>query len=94
MPHQVAHPEAATQAQARLLPPFQVILHNDDHNTFDHVVTTILRLTPLTPVLAEQRTFEAHEHGRSLLLTTHRERAELYVEQFASRNLTVTCEPG
>jgi len=27
------------------------------------------------------------------LLVTHKERAELYVEQFASFTLTVTCEP-
>ena len=31
--------------------------------------------------------------GAALLLVTHRERAELYVEQFASMGLTTTCEP-
>ncbi|GAG05515.1 unnamed protein product, partial [marine sediment metagenome] len=42
---------------------------------------------------AIEKTIEAHETGVSLLLVTSKERAELYVEQFASLSLTVTCEP-
>ncbi len=78
----------------RLLPLFKVILHNDDENDILHVVETIVLLTPLNGEAAIQRTMEAHKTGCSLLLVTHLERAELYVEQFASRNLTVTCEPA
>jgi ATP-dependent Clp protease adapter protein ClpS len=36
---------------------------------------------------------EAHQRGISLLLTTHREHAELLHEQFHSKHLTVTIEP-
>ena len=32
--------------------------------------------------------------GVALLLTTHKERAELYQEQFQSKGLTVTIEPA
>lgn len=77
----------------RVLPPYRVILHNDDVNSIEHVVKTILKLTPLKLREAVERTIEAHENGCSLLLVTGRERAELYVEQFASCGLTVTCEP-
>ena len=77
----------------RRLPPFKVLLHNDDVNTFDHVIKTILMLTTLSPEEAIVKTIEAHESGLTLLLVTHRERAELYVEQFRSRSLTVTIEP-
>ncbi len=79
--------------QARQLPPYLVILHNDDVNTFDHVIVTILKLTRLNEQEAIARTIEAHERGQSLLLVTHRERAELYVDQFATCGLLVTCEP-
>ncbi|MGE0479843.1 MAG: ATP-dependent Clp protease adaptor ClpS [Phycisphaerae bacterium] len=82
-----------TEQQTRTLPPYRVLLHNDDVNTFEHVVITILKLTPLKPAEAVERTIEAHEKGLALLLVTHRERAELYVEQFASAKLTVTAEP-
>lgn len=86
-------PAAETEQRTRLLPPYRVMLHNDDVNTFEHVIHAILELTPLKEPEAVARTIEAHESGCSLLLVTHRERAELYVEQFATKQLTVTCEP-
>lgn len=76
------------------LPPYRVLLHNDDISTFEHVIQSIVMLTTLSPQEAVLRTLEAHEAGVSLLLTTHRERAELYAEQFASVKLTVTIEPA
>lgn len=88
----VKKPEQPKQ-KPRRLPPFKVLLHNDDVNTFEHVIKTILMLTTLSPEDAIVRTIEAHESGLALLLVTHRERAELYVEQFHSRSLTVTIEP-
>lgn len=80
--------------RAKQLPPWKVLLHNDDNNDMLYVVETIFMLTPLNKPQAERRTLEAHTAGVSLLLTTHRERAELYVNQFASRSLTVTAEPA
>ena len=86
--------EVQTERKVRQLPPFRVMLHNDDVNDFEHVIVSILKLTHLTGKEAIERTLEAHETGQSLLLVTHRERAELYVEQFASLKLTVTAEPA
>jgi ATP-dependent Clp protease adaptor protein ClpS len=76
------------------LPPWKVLLHNDDKNDVEFVVTTIVALTPLNQDAAAQRTLEAHHTGVALLLTTHKERAELYKEQFQSKGLTVTIEPA
>lgn len=87
----IAEPDAAQQT--RRLPPYRVILHNDDVNTVEHVISTIRKLTPLTLEEAIEKTLEAHERGRSVLLITNRERAELYVEQFASCKLHCTAEP-
>src|SRR6478609_9616539 len=75
------------------LPPWKVLLHNDDKNEMMFVVFTVVELTPLNKQDAEERTVEAHKSGLSLLLTTHKERAELYQEQFTSKGLTVTIEP-
>ena len=86
----IAHPEL--KQQLRRLPPYKVVLHNDDVNSFDHVILSILRLTPLKEQDAIERTIEAHEAGVAVLLVTTRERAELYVEQFTSCGLIVTCE--
>jgi ATP-dependent Clp protease adaptor protein ClpS len=94
VPEKAAQPEVVAEKRVQQLPPYRVILHNDDVNTFEHVIAAIVKLTPLTMDEAVARTIEAHENGCSLLLVTHRERAELYVEQFTSLSLTVTCEPG
>jgi|SRR5277367_971403 len=75
------------------LPQWKVLLHNDDKNSMEHVVVTIVDLTPLAEQEAVLRTLEAHHTGVALLLVTHKERAELYVDQFASKSLIVTIEP-
>ena len=57
------------------------------------VIQTIVALTPLNEQDAKLRMLEAHETGVALLLTTHKERAELYRDQFQSKGLTCTIEP-
>jgi ATP-dependent Clp protease adaptor protein ClpS len=84
-------PRPAPPAVDRL-PPFRVILHNDDVNDTVHVVESIVELTPHDRTRAIEVMLRAHQRGRALLLVTHRERAELYMEQFRSRRLIVTIE--
>jgi len=93
MPEPTTIIEPVTERRTRKLPPYKVILHNDDVNSFEHVILTILKLTPLKEPDAIARTIEAHESGQAVLLITNRERAELYCDQFAACKLTVTCEP-
>jgi ATP-dependent Clp protease adaptor protein ClpS len=83
---------APPERKPKELPPFKVLLHNDDVNSFDHVIRSIMRLTPISEDEAVVKTIEAHETGVALLLVTHLERAELYVEQFASLGITCTVE--
>jgi len=76
------------------LPPWRVLLHNDDVNDTLYVVESIVALTPLGRQEALTRMMEAHITGLSMLLVTHKERAELYRDQFRSKRLTVTIEPA
>ncbi|MFZ4572972.1 MAG: ATP-dependent Clp protease adaptor ClpS [Phycisphaerales bacterium] len=85
---------AASPPKVEQLPPFKVLLHNDDVNTFDHVIRAIVMLTPHDARRARQLTLEAHDTGLALLVVTHKERAELYAEQFRSLKLVVTVEPA
>ncbi|MGP1310087.1 MAG: ATP-dependent Clp protease adaptor ClpS, partial [Phycisphaerales bacterium] len=90
-------PSAATKSRTApprvdRLPPYKVLLHNDDQNDMLDVVKAIVELTPLRKEMAVERMFEAHARGVSLLLTTHKERAELYKEQFHTKRLTVSIE--
>lgn len=77
----------------RPLPRWRVVLHNDDVNYMDDVVEAIVIITPLKEGEAKHKTRLAHQSGTAELLVTHRERAELYVQQFASKRLTATAEP-
>ena len=85
---------APTRRPPRMLPPWKVLLHNDDTNEMRFVIESIVMLTPLNEQDAVLRMKEAHDTGVALLLTTHQERAELYAQPFASRGLTVTAEPA
>jgi ATP-dependent Clp protease adaptor protein ClpS len=84
---------AVPKRRPKQLPPYKVLLHNDEVNTFEKVIAAILKLTTLEPQEALLRTLEAHETGVALLLVTHKERAELYHDQFTTFKITVTIEP-
>lgn len=87
---------APTPSKPKLdeLPPFKVLLHNDDVNDMVWVVQTIIELTTIKPKRAVEIMLEADQAGVSLMLVTHKERAELYVEQFKTKNLSVSIEPA
>lgn len=85
--------KAASGNTPRTLPRWRVLLHNDDVNHIDDVVKVLQQLTSLAKEDAVSRALEAQHQGVSLLLVTHQERAELYVEQFASCKVRVTAEP-
>ena len=86
--------QISNQAKLRQLPMYKVILHNDEEQEMSYVVRTIMELTHLTKTEATQRMKEAHQKGLSTLLVTHKERAELYVDQFTSKKLTASIEPA
>ena len=98
-PRRVSDQEGGTAVATRSapprvdrLPPWQVLLHNDDVNDMLYVVDAITELTPLGRPEAAMRMLEAHRRGLTLLMTTHREHAELLQDQFKSKQLTVTIE--
>jgi ATP-dependent Clp protease adaptor protein ClpS len=76
------------------LPPFKVLLHNDDVNDAEHVVRSLVAHTPLSVARAIDVMTEAHNTGVALVVTTHQELAELYQGQLQSLGLTSTIEPA
>jgi ATP-dependent Clp protease adaptor protein ClpS len=77
----------------RELPRYKVVLHGFAEKGLMFVVRTVMELTRLGRAEATHKMWEAHHRGRSVLLVTHQERAELYVEQFADKELRVSIEP-
>jgi ATP-dependent Clp protease adaptor protein ClpS len=69
---------------------WNVIVRNDDHNTFDHVARTLARHIPGVNVdqgyaIADR----IHNTGLAVVWSGHREPAELYWEQLAGAGLTM-----
>jgi ATP-dependent Clp protease adaptor protein ClpS len=75
-------------------PPWNVILHNDWHNSINRVVWRLWRTIPdMTMKKATRVTWEAHTKGRAVAKTCHKELAELYEKRLREKGLTVFIEP-
>ena len=72
---------------------YKVFLLRPADQALTAVVRAVMDLTHYGSAEAEFRMWEAHHRGRSVVLVTHLERAELYAEQFADRGLRVSIEP-
>ena len=81
-----------TKPTLRTLPPWKVILHNDDVNTAEFVTEKVQEIVHLPEHEAVTKVLKAHEEGRALLTSTHKEKAELFVEQFTSYKIEATME--
>ena len=69
---------------------WNVIVRNDDHNTFDHVAATLARVIP--GVTLEQGYAFAntiHNGGLAIVWSGHREAAEHYWERLRAAGLTM-----
>ena len=70
--------------------PWNVIVRNDDHNTFQGVAFALSAVLP--GVTYEQVMGYAnriHRTGQAVVWSGHREQAELYWEQLAGHGLTM-----
>jgi ATP-dependent Clp protease adaptor protein ClpS len=86
--------EELIRQRAKLLPPYNVILFNDDYNEMLYVVAVLLRtINRLSRREAEQIMLTAHLTGSAVVVTCPKETAEHYQEQLLSYGLTATIEP-
>lgn len=69
---------------------WNVIVLNDDHNTFDHVASTLARVIPGVDLDAGYRfADQIHNKGLAIVWSGPREPAELYWEQLEAAGLTM-----
>ncbi len=86
--------DTETPRETQLLPPYRVLLHNDDVNSMDHVVRALLQTVPsLSVEQAAAIMVEAHLTGVALVIVCPKETAEFYAEKLGSLSLTATIEP-
>jgi ATP-dependent Clp protease adaptor protein ClpS len=86
--------EELIRLKAKLLPPYNVILFNDDYNDMLYVVAVLLRtINRLSRAEAENIMLTAHLNGSAIVVTCPKETAEHYQEQLLGYGLTATIEP-
>lgn len=85
-------PKITTKKKA--LPQYKVLLHNDDVNSFLHVIQSLMEIFKFEGEKAYKVTEEAHKSGIALVIIEPYERAEFHCEQLKSASLVATMEPA
>ena len=85
--------EREQRTRQQILPPWRVMLHNDEVNDMQHVVRAIMRSVPsVGRRQAEEIMLEAHLHGVAQVIVCPKESAENYRERLEQHGLTSTIE--
>ena len=86
-------PKQAEKSVTEFLPPYAVILHNDDVNEMAFVAQALLNSVPeLGQEDAVRVMLEAHNDGIAVVIICPLERAELYRDRIRSYSLGCTIE--
>ncbi len=76
-----ALPKQKPEEKTRRIPPYNVILLDDDYHTFEYVITMLQQLFGYPREKGYQMALEVHTTGRCIVLTTTLEHAELKRDQ-------------
>ena len=85
----------ATRTDAPTMPPWNVVLLNDEEHTYDYVIRMLGEIFGHAQTKAYQMARTVDKEGRVIVLTTHKELAELKREQIESYGTDVmvaTCK--
>jgi ATP-dependent Clp protease adaptor protein ClpS len=79
---------------AKRLPPYKVLLHNDDYHSMDYVVRVLCRVIhSLSRAAALTIMYQAHVSGVAVATVCPQELAEHYRDGLRSYGLSSTIEP-
>ncbi len=93
-PRYEVRPKEVVRNRTKLLPPYKVLIHNDDYNEMGYVVFALLHsVNTLSVQEAERIMLTAHLTGTAVVVVCPKEVAEYYQERLLSYNLTATIEP-
>ncbi|MEL6880887.1 MAG: ATP-dependent Clp protease adapter ClpS [Cyanobacteria bacterium J06643_4] len=82
--------ERARSVVKEKYPNYKIIVLNDDFNTFDHVIKTLMTYIPgVTSDRASEFADQIHHEGQAIVWTGPLEQAELYHEQLSRAGLTM-----
>jgi len=86
-------PELDEELLRKLLPPYKVIIHNDDHTPMEVVIIALLKSVPsLNAAAAVNIMMTAHNEGTAVVIACPKETAELYQSRILSYKINCTIE--
>lgn len=69
-----------------------LVLHNDDHNTFDFVIDTLIEVCDHDPITAEQLTLIVHYKGKCTVKSGDLDELKPMSREMTDRGLTVSIK--
>jgi len=85
-------PAVEASTAASVASPWNVVVHNDPVNLMSYVTLVFRRIFGYSQERARHHMLEVHHHGRSVVWTGEREKAEFYVQQLHGYLLLATIE--
>ena len=88
-------PARKKRRKSKKLPPFNVVLLDDNDHSYEYVIEMLRSLFGHTEEKAFQFAKEVDENGRVIVFTTHREHAELKRDQihaFGTDHRIASCQ--
>ena len=77
-------PDVAEDSKVGLLPPYNVIIKNDDFHSMAFVVLTLMKVFNYEKMHSFKLMVQIHEEGEAIVWSGSKEVAELKAEQVAS----------
>ncbi len=78
--------------QELLLEQKNLIIYNDDYNTFEHVIDALVKVCEHNPVQAEQCTWIIHNNGKCQVKRGEYDRLEPMCTALLDRGISATIE--
>ena len=84
--------KSTTGPRPRQLPPYNVVLLDDNDHSYEYVIEMLGKLFGYGEEKAYQMAREVDTTGRVIVLTTHKEKAELKRDQIAAYGADIRME--
>jgi ATP-dependent Clp protease adaptor protein ClpS len=94
-PTVTTRPKEKEEQKTKRMPPYNVVLLNDDDHSFEYVIHMLQSLFGYPPEKGFQMAEEVHTRGRVIVYTTYKELAELKRDQihaFGADPLIARCK--
>jgi ATP-dependent Clp protease adaptor protein ClpS len=95
-PPKAASRAASSKQKPKQLPPYNVVLLDDDDHSYDYVIEMLGTLFAYPQEKGFQLAEQVDKTGRAIVLTTHKEKAELKRDQIHAfgRDVRMTASKG